>query len=90
MTEPELRLRRDALDWRIVDDEVVMLDAEQSQYLATNASGTLLWRTLQDGATRAQLVEVLVARYAISEQQAATDSDVFVDELRARELLDES
>ncbi len=90
MTEPELRLRSGALDWRVIDDEVVMLDAEQSQYLATNASGTLLWQTLEEGATRGQLVELLVSRYAISAEQAAADSDAFLDELRARELLDES
>ena len=90
MTEPELRLRSGALDWRVIDDEVVMLDAEQSQYLATNASGTLLWQTLQEGATRSQLVELLVSSYGISAEQAAADSDAFLDELRARELLDES
>lgn len=89
-TEPTLSLRPGALDWRIIDDEVVMLDGEQSQYLATNASGTLLWQTLQAGATRGQLIELLVARYEIATEQAAADIDVFLDELRARELLDES
>ena len=87
--ETPLRLRQGSLDWRAIDDEIVMLDGEQSQYLATNASGTLLWKTLQEGATRAQLVELLVSRYAIAEEQARSDTDVFLAELRARELITE-
>lgn len=88
--ETPLRLRPDRLDWRVIDDEIVMLDAEQSQYLATNASGTLLWQTLQHGATRTQLVELLVSRYAIAEEQARSDTDVFLAELRARDLIAEA
>ncbi|HWI08615.1 MAG TPA: PqqD family protein [Solirubrobacteraceae bacterium] len=84
-----LRLRADALDWRVIDDEVVMLDAEQSQYLATNASGTLIWRMLQAGATRAQLVELLTSTYGIDQQHAAADTDAFLADLRARELIEE-
>lgn len=88
--EIPLRLRPDSLDWRVIDAEIVMLDAEQSQYLATNASGTLLWQTLQHGATRTQLVELLVSRYAIAEEQARSDTDAFLAELRARELIAEA
>ena len=90
MTEPLLRLRPDALDWSVIDDEVVALDAEQSQYLATNASGTLLWETLQEGATRAQLVDVLVAHYGIDAEQAGADTEVFLADLREQQLLEES
>lgn len=87
--EAPLRLRPDFIDWRIIDDEIVMLDAERSQYLATNPSGTLLWQTLHEGATRTQLVELLVSRYAITEEQARCDTDAFLAELRARELIAE-
>ena len=87
--EAPLRLREEGVDWRVIDDEIVMLDAEQSQYLATNASGTLLWQTLQNGATRAQLVAVLVSRYAVEEERARADIDIFLGELRARELIAE-
>lgn len=87
-TEPQLRLRPGALDWRVIDDEVVMLDAERSQYLATNASGTFVWQRLHDGVTRTQLVESLATRFAIGAEQAAIDTDAFLGELRARDLLD--
>lgn len=88
--EQQLRLRPGALDWRVIDDEVVMLDAERSQYLATNPTGTLIWQTLQEGATRSQLVDLLTSRYGIDAQQAGTDTDAFLAELRARELIEKA
>lgn len=89
MSEPLLRLRSGALDWRVIDDETVMLDADRSRYLATNASGTLLWRALADGATRTELVDALVDAYAIDAAQAAADADAFLVELRSRGLIAE-
>ncbi len=83
----KLGLRAGALDWRVIDDEVVMLDAEQSTYLTTNPSGTVLWVSLQEGATRGQLIDALVDRYGIDDERAARDTDAFLAELRARELL---
>ncbi|HWC25366.1 MAG TPA: PqqD family protein [Solirubrobacteraceae bacterium] len=86
----KLGLRASALDWRVIDDEVVMLDAEQSTYIATNPSGTVLWAALQQGVTRRQLIDALVARYGIDDERAARDTDAFLAELRARDLLAES
>jgi len=90
MTEPVLRLRSDGLDWRIVDDEAVILDAERSAYNATNASGTVLWRRLHDGATRSELVDALSTCFAIDRLLAEADVDAFLSDLRNRGLLIES
>lgn len=89
MSEPLLRLRPGTLDWRVIDEEVVMLDGDRSRYLATNASGTLLWQTLADGATRLQLIDALVRSYGIEAAQAARDTDAFLAELRASDLIDD-
>ncbi len=89
MTEPLLRLRAHALDWRVIDDEVVMLDAERSAYMATNPSGTLLWEALRDGATASALADVLVDAYGIEHTQARSDVEAFLADLRARDLLED-
>ncbi len=87
MTEPVWRLRADGLDWRVVDGEAVILDAERSAYNATNASGTVLWTRLQHGATRSELVAALSARFAIERARAEADVDAFLADLRSRGLL---
>lgn len=90
MTEPVLRLRSDGLDWRIIDAEVVILDAERSAYNATNASGTVLWTRLHDGATRSELIDALSERFALARPLAEVDVDAFLSDLRSRGLLVES
>ena len=53
--ERTLRLRGRGLDWKVLEDETVVLDLQSSRYLSINRSGTALWPLLAEGATMAQL-----------------------------------
>jgi hypothetical protein len=81
------RLRAEALDWLEADDEVIALDAVQSQYLATNPSGALLWRELGNGATRTQLAQVLADAYDIPLDRAEADVAAYLEALSEQNLL---
>jgi hypothetical protein len=83
----ELRLNREASEWREVEGEVVALDVAGAEYIATNRAGAELWRLLDSGASREGLTGALVARFDIDEPTAAADVDRFLDSLRARNLL---
>jgi len=83
-----LRLRADDVDWQRVDGEVVALDFVQSRYLAVNATGTALWESLAEGATREELAALLIAAHGISETQAHEDVGAFVARLQAEGLLE--
>lgn len=83
-----MRLKRDPLEWREVDGEVVALDVEAAEYLAANPPGALLWRLLAEGASREELVEALVSRFDVDEATAARDADSFVATLRERDLIE--
>lgn len=85
----ELRLREDALVWREIDNELVAVDMTASAYLSANQAGAMLWQMLAAGTTRAQLAERLVERFGIPSEQAEADVDVFLQDLKARELLGE-
>lgn len=86
-TEPTLKLRDQDVAARGLADETVVLDLRSSIYLATNAAGTVLWRRLQEGATRTQLVEALLEEFDVAPERAAADVDDFVSECRRRGLL---
>lgn len=92
MERPEanevLRLGANAAFWREIDGQIVALESERSLYLSTNAAGTLLWRTLERGATRAALAAALADRYALPTDIAERDVDAFLDQLRAQALLE--
>jgi hypothetical protein len=83
----ELQLRSEDLEWRLIDEEVVALEAQRSTYVATNAAGALLWSMLADRTTREALVDALVDRYGIDAEVAARDVAAFVEGLRAQGLL---
>jgi hypothetical protein len=86
--QPSLRLRDRALEWRVLQDETIVLDLEGSRYLAINDTGTLLWPLLAAGATRAQLVAAVTARWDIEPGQAARDVDAFCRALDDEGLLE--
>lgn len=82
-----LRLRPDRLEWREVEGEIVALDLTTSRYLAVNRSGARLWEALARGATRDELVALLVGSYGIEPDQADTETATFLEMLAAEDLL---
>lgn len=87
MTE-QLRLRADGIAWRDVDGDVIALGLDSSTYFGTNASGSVLWKRLAEGATRSELVSDLMEAFNLEHDRAQADVDAFVDDLRSRGLLE--
>jgi hypothetical protein len=84
-----VRLRARRVSWCELDGEAVVLDLGNSKYLSVNSTGTLLLRRLSEGdCTRGDLMQALIAEYGITADQARTDVERFVADLRGRELLD--
>jgi hypothetical protein len=84
----EIRLKPSELEWREVDGEVIVLEAERSLYMAANPAAALLWQLLADGATRERLCAALVGAYGIDEGLAARDVDAFLEQARELRVLD--
>jgi hypothetical protein len=83
-----LRLRKDALQWREVEDEVIALEGRSASYLAANKTGAILWHELAEGTTRERLIAGLVEEFEIDEAQASQDVDAFLAELTKHDLLE--
>ena len=83
----DLRLRTGDLSWHELDGEIVALDSDSSEYVATNRTGTALWRLLAEGTSRAQLVDELVNSFDVARERAEADVDAFLDGLREKGLL---
>jgi hypothetical protein len=82
-----VQLRQRELDWREIDDEIVVLDGREATYSAVRGSGTLVWRLLAQATTRQRLVEAVVDCYDVSEEQAGRDVDAFLATLREKGFL---
>lgn len=57
--------------------------------IALSESGGLLFEKLQGGCTREDLIRTLTAEYDVSEETAAEDTDVFLDQMRQLKILEE-
>ena len=86
MTERTIRLRTEGLHWRLVEGELIVLDAAAGKYLSLNSAAATLWPALEEGATRAQLVEELVARWPDAGDHVGADVDAFIAWLDERGL----
>ena len=82
-----LKLKDDRVEWRAVEDEVVVLDVERSTYLAVNAVGAVLWPRLAQGATMDDLALALTERFEIDQETARRDTAAFVDDLVRRGFI---
>jgi hypothetical protein len=85
-----IRLRDHSVFWREVEGEVVALDADASRYFAANPSAAPLWKRLSEGATEADLADVLCERYKVSRDVAEADVSAFLEQLSSRGLLERS
>jgi len=85
--EEKLQIDVDAVVWREVGDEVVVLELSTSTYLTLNGTAKQIWDSLAGGATLDALVDSLVDRYGITPEQARADAESFVSTLADRGLL---
>lgn len=84
-----IRLRAEAVEWRLVEGEVVVLDLRNSLYFAINETGAVLWQSLAEGAAVAELTELLREEFDVDEATAAADVTAFLQDLRSKALIDE-
>ena len=57
--------------------------------IALSESGALLYERLKTDCTREELIAALTAEYAVSEAEAARDTDAFLDQMRSLHMLTE-
>ena len=57
--------------------------------LTLNSSGALLWKTLEQGASRETLVDVLTDNFTVSREVALADVDAFLAKLLDADCIEE-
>lgn len=82
---------KDGLIMSTVNGQTVVIPVGEGMELNTmitlNETGKFLWEHLEKDAEPEQLVEALLAEYAVDPQTASEDVARFVEELRRQGLL---
>lgn len=83
-------VNRDVAQWRVVDDEAVIVNIESSYYYGLNQTGTFIWSLLTGEALSAdEIVERVSAAFNISAAEIAGDVRRVLSELTSENLLKE-
>lgn len=70
-----------------IDGEVIVINLETGTYYSLVESAAELWRGIENGATREQLLDALAARYAAPRAEMADAANTFLDELVREEIV---
>ncbi|HTR46549.1 MAG TPA: PqqD family protein [Verrucomicrobiae bacterium] len=78
---------------RVVADEAIVVPirrgaADMDSIYTFNDTGSALWALIERGGSAADLAGHLQAEYGISADQAAADTDKFIEELREAGLIE--
>lgn len=70
-----------------LEGEAVLLHMDTKNYFRLNATAALLWKGLERGLEREQLLDSLLAEFEVDRPTAAAELDRLLAELAARGLV---
>jgi len=71
-----------------VDDEIVMLSVENSEYYHLDNTGRDIWNFLSEPHTFGELIDSLVELYDVSAEQCRQDIIPFLKELLEHDIIE--
>lgn len=70
-----------------IDDELVLLHVERGEYISLSGAGPDLWSWLQAPSDIETLVDHVCRTYYVTRDQALTDVEAFLSDLRAIDAI---
>ena len=87
-----LLTRKPDQTFSLIDDEIVMLSIDNSEYYNFDSVGTFIWNELAEPRTFELLVSKLVAEYEVNREICSNDTKLFLEDLINKgivQLIDE-
>lgn len=78
---------RAELQSTVMEGEAVIVDLKSNLYFTLNATGTLVWETLERGAPLREAVARLQEHFEVTEAQARADVESLAKELLSSGLI---
>ena len=68
--------------------EAVLVDLNAKRYYTLNETAMLIWRELERGRTKAEIVRALTAAYDVTEEHAAASVEKILEDFESRNLVE--
>ena len=86
MSAARTKIRDDVLAAHL-EGEAVLLDLKTKRYYRLNATAARIWKGLEQALEPPQIVDALVAEFAVDTATARAEIDHALEDLRARGLV---
>lgn len=80
-------IRNDAVLWRELEGEAILLDPKEGCSYNLNVIGTLIWKMLDGKNTAHDMAAAICEAYEVDFEQALHDVQLLLDDLHANHLL---
>jgi len=87
---PRFKPNAPAVVSEIIDGEAVIMHLKSGSYYSTEHVGSQIWTWIEQGLSRAEMLERMAERYPVARQDLATSLDSFIAELVAQDLVRET
>ena len=72
---------------RVLDGETIVLNLESGTYFGLNATGTRVWRLIEEGASRAAIIEQISREFGHPIDDVRSDVDELLTALQSKGLV---
>lgn len=87
-----MKIKEDFILRKVADSYVVVpvnnMSLDFNGIINLNETGAFLFRILQNGASREELISKMLDEYEVTEQKAEKDIDVFIEKVKDADILE--
>lgn len=73
--------------FRLIGDEVVIVDSRSSEMLTLNSTASVIWMHVTRGMPRDEIADVLAAEFDVTHGEALEDIAAFIENMISRGLI---
>ncbi|MFA4838851.1 MAG: PqqD family protein [Candidatus Neomarinimicrobiota bacterium] len=79
--------RADEIEWKMFDDESLLLNVRTGYYFRLNAVGSFIWSSLDGNRSDDEIVRLIADAFETTSEQARNDYRAFIAELVEEKLI---
>lgn len=87
--EKQIFARKARIPWRVIDEEVVIVDLTGNTVLQLNETGRTIWEKIDGTTTLSGIIDGIVEEFETDRKTASSDTIRFIDLLSKKELIHE-
>lgn len=87
---PEYEINKDKVSWRKVNEDIIIIHLETTNYYSINKTGSIIWEMLsQKLYSEAELIERVSKHYGVDSKTTGKDVQLYLQTMLEEDLIRE-